>query len=59
MGEGVENVYAAAQTWVDRALRDDDSLFTPGTPIWTLHGLRELRERFLDRPDDDTKRPRG
>ena len=51
MGEGVENVYAAAQTWVDRALRADDSLFTPGTPIWTLNGLRELRERFLDRPD--------
>ena len=51
VAEGVENVYAAAQTWVDRALRDDDSLFTPGTPIWKLDGLRELRSRFLDRPD--------
>ena len=50
-GDGVEKVYAAAKTWVDRALRDDDSLFTPGTAIWTRDGLRELRERFLDRPD--------
>ncbi|MCY3850846.1 MAG: AAA family ATPase [Acidimicrobiaceae bacterium] len=50
--EGVENVYAAADLWVERALRDDDSLFTPGAPIWTLSRLRELRERFLDRPDE-------
>lgn len=49
--EGVEKVYAAADTWVDRALRADDSMFTPSEPIWTLSGLRELRTRFLDRPD--------
>ena len=49
--EGADNVYAAAQLWVDRALRADDSLFTPGTPIWSRKWLRELRERFLDRPD--------
>ena len=45
---GVENVYAAAQSWADRALRADDSLLTPGRPIWTSQGLAELRERFLD-----------
>ena len=50
--EGAENVYKAAAMWVDRALRTDDSLFTPGKPIWTNKGLRELRERFLDRPDE-------
>ncbi len=49
--EGAENVYAAAQNWVDCALRADDSLFTPGKPIWSSRWLRELRERFLDRPD--------
>ena len=27
---GTERVYAAARLWVDRALRTDDSLFTPG-----------------------------
>ena len=49
--EGAEAVYAAAQKWVDCALRKDDSLFTPDTPIWTPEWLKVLRERFLDRPD--------
>ena len=50
--DGAENVYKAAAMWVDRALRTDDSLFTPGKPIWTSQWLRELRTRFLDRPDE-------
>ncbi len=50
-GPGVENVYEAAATWVDRALKADDSLFTPGSPIWTKSNLGQIRERFLDRPD--------
>ena len=45
-------VYQAAEEWVERALRSDDSLFTPGKPIWTRQWLGELHERFLDRPDD-------
>ena len=49
--EGAEAVYAAAQKWVDCALKADDSLFTPGKPIWSSRWLGELRERFLDRPD--------
>ena len=49
---GVERVYAAAQTWVDAALRDDSSLFTSGEAIWTKPRLEELRQRFLDRPDE-------
>ena len=49
--DGAEKVYEAASLWVDRALRTDDSLFTPGKPIWTSQWLEELRERFLDRPD--------
>ena len=47
-----ETVYAAAEAWVDRGLRADDSLFTPGRPIWTTEWLDELHRRFLDRPDD-------
>ena len=50
-GGGVEKVYEAAQRWVDCALRADDSLFTPGEPIWSSHWLGELRKRFLDQPD--------
>ena len=51
-GEGVENVYMAARSWVDRALRTDGSLFTAGQPIWTAQRLAELRGRFLDRYED-------
>ena len=42
--DGVEKVYNAARAWVDSALRTDGSLFTPGTPIWSSHWLREFRE---------------
>ena len=48
---GAESVYAAAQAWVERALRSDDSLFTPGRRIWTSEWLDELHRRFLDSPD--------
>ena len=46
-----QNVYAAAEAWVERALRSDDSLFTPGRRIWTTEWLEELHRRFLDSPD--------
>ena len=51
---GAERVYEAARLWVDRALRVDDSLFTPGKPIWSSRWLTELRGRFLDNPDEST-----
>ena len=49
-----DQVYAAAATWVECALRAPDSLFTPEVSIWSSDNLRELRERFLDRPDYGT-----
>jgi len=49
--ESAHKTYAAAKAWVDCALRTDDSLFTPGTAIWTRQLLGELRSRFLDQPD--------
>ena len=48
---GVENVYDAAQQWVNKALRADDSLFTPGRAIWTLDKLRELHALQQQEPD--------
>ena len=51
-GNGVENVYAAAGEWIERALLNDDSLFAPGNAIWTAERLAELRRRFLDQPDE-------
>ena len=50
-GNGPEKIYKAASAWVECALRTDDSLFTPGNPIWTSQGLSELHNRFLNRPD--------
>ena len=44
---GCEPVYNAAQRWVDAALRKDDSLFTPGHPIWSLHNLTDFHRRFV------------
>ena len=50
-GEGAARVYAAAQAWVDRALRSDDSLFTPSQPIWSRRWLGHIRKRFLEQPE--------
>ena len=49
---GAETVYAAAEAWVERGLRNDDSLFTPGVAVWTSEWLDELHRCFLDRPDE-------
>ena len=51
-GDDAERVYAAAGKWIHRALRTDDSLFTPGEAIWSKRWLSELRGRFLDRPGE-------
>ena len=48
---GADKVYEAAELWVERALKSDDSLFTPGKAIWSNDNLSELHERFLDNPD--------
>ena len=47
-GDSAEKMYVAAQNWVDSALRKDDSLFTPGVPIWSSQWLGELRPKFLE-----------
>ena len=49
---GGEAVYEAAEHWVDAALRRDDSLFTPGEPIWSLANLTDFHKRFAGQPDD-------
>lgn len=38
-------VYDAVQQWLERCLRHDDSLFTPGAPIWSLGNVEELKPR--------------
>lgn len=46
--------YLAAQSFVDRALRTDDSLFTPGVAVWTAANLQDLYQRFVGEPDESS-----
>jgi 5-methylcytosine-specific restriction protein B len=46
--------YDAAQRFVDAALRQDDSLFTPGVPIWTAATIDDLYQRFVENPDESS-----
>jgi 5-methylcytosine-specific restriction enzyme B len=51
-----EAVYRAAERWIDAGLRSDDSLFTPGQPIWAVSWLNELHERFVVAVDESSDR---
>lgn len=44
-------LYRAADRFVEVALRHGDSLFTPGTPVWSAKHLQDLSARFLGQPD--------
>ncbi len=46
--------YAAAARFVDAALRQDDSLFTPGVAIWSEANLDDLHARFVAKPDESS-----
>ena len=48
---GTDETYAAAQRWVDAALKSDDSLFTPGSRIWSPEVIDDLWDRFVEHPD--------
>lgn len=54
-GTGPVQVYNAADQWVDRCLRRDDSLFTPGRAIWSASVIQDLHERFVERPDESNR----
>ncbi len=49
-------VYAAARGFADRALAADDSLFTPGRPIWSTGVIDDLYHRFVENPDESSDR---
>lgn len=49
---GSEKLYAASARIVDVAFRADDSILTPGAPIWTAANIAELRQRFVEHPDE-------
>ncbi len=47
----IEKVYQAAKAYVEAALRNDDSLFTPGRPVWSQENLDTLHREFVENPD--------
>jgi len=49
--EHLAGTYAIAERFVERALRNDDSLFTPGRAIWSLTYLDELDRLYVRAPD--------
>jgi|GEM_PF-4563527 len=44
-------LYDAAQRFVDVALKGQDSLFTPGKPIWSDATIQDLYTKFVEHPD--------
>jgi hypothetical protein len=46
-----ETLYSVAQQFVDAALRRDDSLLSPGVPVWSLANLEDLHRRFVEQLD--------
>jgi 5-methylcytosine-specific restriction protein B len=43
--------YWAARRLMDAGLAADDSLFTPGVPVWTAGTADDLYHRFVEAPD--------
>jgi 5-methylcytosine-specific restriction protein B len=50
---GAQLIYSAAEAFVERALREHDSLFTPGIQIWSKPVVDDLHARFVQRPNED------
>src|SRR5215217_8234631 len=53
---GREELYAVADRFVEEALRNDGSLFTPGAAIWSAENIEDLYERFVGHPDESSDR---
>ncbi|MHB8290258.1 MAG: hypothetical protein ACYDEY_13705 [Acidimicrobiales bacterium] len=45
------DVYAAASRWIEVALEGSDSMFSPGSAIWSAENLEDLFERYNLRPE--------
>ena len=41
------SLYAVAEAWSEKCLREDDSLFTPGREVWTRTAVDEAADRLL------------
>ncbi|HEU5271962.1 MAG TPA: AAA family ATPase [Jatrophihabitans sp.] len=48
---GSERLYAFQRHWFVEVLEHNDSLLTPGAPIWRVEHLDELQRSFVEQPD--------
>lgn len=44
-------LYQAAAKMMEHGLRRQDSVFTPGSPVWTLPAARDFEDRFITKGD--------
>ena len=51
----LESTYELIGRFVDVAFRTQDSLFTPGTPIWSPDVCNDLYARFVEHPDESSR----
>src|SRR5215203_1239120 len=51
---GREEVYAVAERFVEVALEEDGSLFTPEAAVWSAENIEDLYERFVRNPDESS-----
>ena len=49
--QGTDAIYAMHARWLTEVLGPGDSLFTPGTAVWTKGHLDELERAFVAHPD--------
>lgn len=50
---GADAIYALHAQWLGDVLVSGDSLFTPGSPVWTEANLDELVHAFINKPNAD------
>jgi len=49
--EAAPRIEAIGRRLIDRGLGGDDSLLTPGEPVWTVDNLDQLKREYVDKPD--------
>lgn len=53
--ENLQPIAVVVDAFVSDAFgQTDGSLFTPGAPVWTTANLQELKQRFVDQPDESS-----
>ncbi|ORW17061.1 AAA family ATPase [Mycolicibacter nonchromogenicus] len=49
--EAAPRIEAIGRRLIDCGLGKDDSLLTPGEPVWSVQNLEQLKREYVDKPD--------